>query len=177
MNACGRAADLKIAFLQTAAQSLAVTSPSTASYLASESLQLRRTSRASKKQLTDKERQTYCTACGNVFVPGLNCSIVRGDKNGSLEGSNQAAHRTVVYYCQACHNSTSFTLPPSPPRPTRFRDKHLSTKDQSAINPPSTDAKSEIRAVSKAQPTKPSSKQRAKARQRRSQLQSLIQHS
>lgn len=169
MSASNRAAISKTAFLQDAANSIAMDSPSTASYLASESIQLELANGPQNKALPDHQRQTSCTACGNVFIPGWNCSIVRGDRGAAPYQSKNFQRCTIVYHCQACYHRSTFCLP-SPKRVnanTREKDARrstildLDTKHQSSPN-------------SIAAPTKTSSKKRAKSRKEKAGLQSLL---
>lgn len=168
MSALTRAASLRTAFLQDAAKSMATTSPSTASYLASESIQYGLLNESQTKALTDKERQTFCTACGNVFIPGLNCSISRGDKVSASNKLKTPQRRSIVYYCQRCHHYTPFRLL-SPERPAfNKRKKGIATNAVS---------KQEVLTGPPSEQLKKSSKQRAKARKDRAGLQSLLKKS
>ncbi len=172
MSSSNRAAALKPIFLQDAARSLAVDSSSTASYLVSESIQFHLASGPKNEALLSHQRQNFCTACGNVFIPGLNCSIVRGDLSGVKHGSRNVQRRTIVYQCQACFHHTTLCLPlPKAPHggtekkdPTRNKTSNLETNHGLPSNTPAV-------------PTKTSSKKRAKARKEREGLQLMLNKS
>jgi RNase P subunit RPR2 len=173
MSVAQRATDLRNTFLHDAAKTLAITSPSTASYLASELIQPQLDQEQQDKALTDCQRRTFCIACGNVFIPGLNCSIERGDQSkSSLEKSKGIERRTIVYHCLACHHFTSFHLPSS-----KGLDKN--TKDNGMPRSAALDpgAKNETPPESKAAQVKTGSKKRARARKDKASLQSLLKKS
>jgi RNase P subunit RPR2 len=171
MSASNRAAMLRTTFLQDAAKSIAIASPSTASYLVSESFQQELASGPQNKALPDHQRQSFCTACGNVFIPGRNCSEVRGERTAAGQSKKgNVQRRTIVYNCQACYQRTTLSLPPSPQTAnSKGQEKGaphspilgLDTKHQSLSNPA-------------APPTKTSSKKRAKARKEKAGLQSML---
>ncbi|KAF7512193.1 hypothetical protein GJ744_002355 [Endocarpon pusillum] len=171
MSASNRAANLKSIFLQNAARSVAMDCPSTASYLVSESVQFQLASGPQNEALPSHQRQSFCTACGSIFIPGLNCSIVRGDRSGVEHKSRKVQRRTVVYRCQACFHHTTFCLP-SP------KASHSSTEDKDCtrsriLNFQSNQEVSSTNAV----PQKQSSKKRAKARKEKEGLQSMLKKS
>ena len=172
MIASARAADLRTAFLRDAAKLMATTSPSTASYLASESIQVELAHGQPSKPFEDHQRQTFCTACGNVFIPGWNCSTVRGEKRkGPAPNTGKHVGRaTMVYHCQACHYHTTFCIP-SLTRPDNIiHKKHISGKTSIAVEGAHHKLSREPTAVA----TKTSSKKRAKVRKDRAGLRSLL---
>lgn len=174
MSVSARAIALKIAYLQTAAQSLAVSSPSTASYLAGESGQLKRIIAVTGSALTDRERQIFCTACGNVFVPAWNCSLSREERAASPKISKSVSRRPIVYHCRACQHNTSFGLP-SPP--VRSKHKKQETSKYSLNKSSQIDARQQPGLGSATPSSRRGSKKRAKAREKRSGLKSLLETS
>lgn len=172
MTTLTRAVDLKIAFLQDAAKSMAQASPSTASYLASESIALE-LAKGSENKATDDHRQTFCTACGNLFIPGWSCSVLRGGRDSVRDRSENGKRHQIVYLCQACHYRTTFGLPQSKKTLRLATQKtsglpntplHLGTKRQTTSDPAIV-------------PMRPSSKKRARARKEKAGLRSLLQKS
>ena len=161
MSVSSREMYLRIDFLQNAAKLLASKTPSTASYLASESIQLELAHRQQDKPFEDHQRQTFCTACGNIFVPGWNCSIVRGDKKKSPASHKQKTIRrgTVIYKCQRCHHDTALSIHPT--------EKLRNVDHENQISGSTTTT------VTK----KTSSKKRAKARKDQAGLQALLERS
>jgi RNAse P Rpr2/Rpp21/SNM1 subunit domain len=172
MNASARAANLKTTFLEDAAKSIATTSPSTASYLASESVQLKLDGGPQDEGSTDQQRQTFCTACGSVFIPGWNCLMARGDKVFALNTPNKARRHTISYRCLACHYRTDFILP-SPKRvDSKKQVKNVVRSAAFCVkekHPKSSDPTTT--------PMKTSSKKKAKARREKAGLQSLLKKS
>lgn len=172
MSASIQAASIKTAFLQNAATSVATISPSTAAYLGCELVQLQQAHGCQNKALTDHQRQTVCTACGNMFIPGWNCSIARGGKDPAQDGFKKVRRRTVVYHCQACYHHTSLCFPSPKRRDNKRQQKDiprstisdLALPQQTSLNP----------AIA---PTKTSSKKRAQARKDKLGLQSLLKKS
>ncbi len=172
MSPSTRPTHLKTTFLQDAAKSIATTSPSTASYLASESIELELADGPGNIALTDNQRLTFCTACGNVFIPGQNCSIVRGDKDFATQALKNDQRRTVVYYCEACHHRTTFPLPSWKRLDSRNRENSVSRSTNSNV-----DVKHQVSSDPTIAPAKTSSKKRAKVRKERAGLQSLLKKS
>lgn len=172
MSASNRAANLKSIFLQNAARSIAMDCPSTASYLVSESVQFQLASGPQNEVLPSRQRQSSCTACGNIFIPGLNCSIVRGDRSGVGHKSRNVRRRTIVYQCQACFHHTTFCLP-LPKASHRSTEENDRTRSR-VLN---FQSNHEVSSNTNAVPQKPSSKKRAKARKEKEGLQSMLKKS
>lgn len=172
MSASNRAATLKAIFLHGAARSLAVDSPSTASYLVSESVQYQQASGPQNKALPPHQRQSFCTACGNIFIPGMNCSIVRGGHSGVEHKSRNVPRRTIVYQCQACSHHTTLCLP-------LLKAPHGDTEEKDRIRSQSLNLEKNNRLSSNttAVPSKTSSKKRAKARKEKEGLQWMLNKS
>lgn len=173
MSASSQKVDLNILYLHEAAKLVAITSPSTASYLASESIQRGLANGSHHTAFTAHQRQTFCTACGNVFIPGWNCAIIRGDTGSAPAARKGVRRRAIVYQCRACYHHTTFHLPPPPARPDgKSHDKKSARSDtidlgvehQSSSDPPIA-------------PPKTSSKKKAKARRDKASLQSLLKKS
>lgn len=162
---------LQTSFLQNAARLLAISSPSTASYLGSESVQLELANEPPKTAFPFHQRQHFCTACGSVFIPGQNCSIVRGDRIPLNNGSKAFRRRTVAYICQGCHQSTEFTISSPARLYSQNHQKNVSGSEESAHSTQQT-ASNQASANAKT-----SSKQRAKARKEKTGLQSLLKKS
>ena len=174
MSDSTRVADLRTKFLQDAAKLMATTSPSTASYFASESIQLQLANGQQNAPFEDQQRQTFCTACGNVFIPGWNCSIVRGDKTkgSGFDARNVVRRSAVVDNCHACHHRTTLSLP-SPERPGKIGGKK---HDLPSTTLPVEGGRRGSCAAT-AVTTKSSSKKRAKARKDNAGLHSLLKNS
>ncbi len=172
MSASNRAAVLRSTFLQDAARSLALDSPSTASYLVSESVRFKLASGPQNEALPPHQRQSFCTACGNIFVPGLNCSIVRGDRSGVEHKSRNVQRRTIMYQCEACFHHTTFCLP-LPKAPHGGTQKKDHTRDKTL----NLETNHGLSSNTIAMPTKISSKKRAKARKEKEGLQSMLSKS
>lgn len=172
MSASNRAANLRSNFLQNAVRSIAMDCPSTASYLVSESVQFQLASGPQNEALPPQQRQSFCTACGSIFIPGLNCSIVRGDRSGVEHKSRNVQRRTVVYQCQACFHHTTFCLPLS-------KASHSSTEEKDCTRSRILNFQSnhEVSSKTNAVPQKPSSKKRARARKEKEGLQSMLKKS
>jgi len=175
MSASCRAAVLRNAYLQDAAKSIAMASPSTSSYLASESVQLELAKRPQNEALPDHQRQSFCTACGNVFIPGWNCSVTGAERSTAPDQSTKESvqRHAIVYHCHACHQRTSFHLPPSP----RTANSTRQEKDAHCSPVLGLDTKRQSFANSKASLPKTSSKKRAKARKEKAGLQSMLDRS
>ena len=172
MSASTRAYNLKLAFLQDAAKSTAFISPSTSSYLGSEYVQMELAIGPQNKAFPDHQRQTFCTACGNVFTPGWNCTIARGDRGVAPDKVKKVQRRTIVYSCQACYHRTPFCLHPSKRPDKNMREKYLPRSKQLDL-----DVTGHMSSDSTTLPPKTSSKRRAKARKERAGLQALLKKS
>lgn len=160
---------LRTSFLQNAANSVAMTSPSTASYLASESIQQQLAHGPPDMAFANQQRQMFCTACGNVFIPAWNSSITRGIKASPVSALKDVRRRSVIYQCRVCYRRTTFDLHPPKRLDTESQDDRytgrstmdLGTKHESNRAPP-------------VPRPKPSSKKRAKARRDKERLQSTV---
>ena len=172
MSASNRAANLRSVFLQNAAMSIAMDCPSTASYLVSESVRFQLASGPQNEALPSHQRQSFCAACGNIFIPGLNCSIVRGDRSGVENKSRNVQRRTIVYQCQACFHHTTFCLPL--PKASHSSTEEKDCTRSSILNLASNH---EVSSDTTAVPQKTSSKKRAKARKEKEGLQSMLNKS
>jgi RNAse P Rpr2/Rpp21/SNM1 subunit domain len=171
MSASNRAADFRTIFLQDAAKLMATISPSTASYLASESIQLDLAQAQPKKPFEDHQRQTFCTACGNVFIPGWSCSIARGDKRRSSAPITQKTvqRATIVYNCHACHYQTTLSTSSVNRPEKKVHEEHVSRSTNVAV-----EGGRQISCEPTTVTTKTSSKKRAKARKDKAGLHSLL---
>jgi hypothetical protein len=172
MNASARAANLKTTFLEDAAKSIATTSPSTASYLASESVQLKLDGGPQHEGSTDHQRQTFCAACGSVFIPGWNCFMARGDKVSTLNTPTNARRRTISYRCLTCHSRTDFILPS--PKRVDSKKQVQNVVRSAALCVDEKHPKSSDPTIA---PIKTSSKKKAKARREKAGLRSLLKKS
>jgi RNase P subunit RPR2 len=172
MSTSTRATNLRTVYLQDAAQSLASTSPSTASYLASESIQFEPANGTKTEAAVDHRRQTFCTACGNVFLPGWNCSITRGDKRPAEDSLKTPQRRTLGYHCQACHHDTKFYVPS-----LERVDEILRKEDMPCSKASELGLQNKRPPGSTATPAKTGSKKRAKTRKENASLQLLLKKS
>jgi RNase P subunit RPR2 len=166
---------LRSTFLQDAAKSMAMDSPSTSSYLASESVQLELAKRPQNEALPDHQRQSFCTACGNVFIPGWNCSVTGAERSTASNQPEEKSFQrgTIVYHCQACHRRTSFRLSPSP-KTTNSTGQGKDARRSPIVG---IEIKRQGFANSTSALTKTSSKKRAKARKEKASLQSMLDKS
>jgi RNase P subunit RPR2 len=174
MTDCSNAAALKVAFLQESAKLLAIASPSTASYIATELNQMTLLHAAPYTTLSDTHRQTFCTACGNVFIPKLNCSVTRGTRETTSKGRRpiKPKPQTMVYSCDACHRQTIFQFPKmakSANKPLQKKMAAGSLVETRKDNAKTMDVATKVE--------KQSRKKRAKARKEKASLQSLLSKS
>lgn len=174
MDDSSRAAELRTTLLQNAAKLMAMISPSTSSYLASESIQFQLANGQQSAPFEDQQRQTFCTACGNVFIPGWNCSIGRGDKTKSsgLDARKIVRRSAVAHSCHACHHRTTVSMA----SPKRLEKTTHKKHDPSSTSLPVEGAHQRSCDI-KVAPTKSSSKKRAKARKEKAGLHSLLKSS
>lgn len=172
MSTITQAVRLKTAFLQEAAKSITITSPSTAAYLGSESIQQALASEPHNKVFTEPLRQTFCTACGSVFVPGWNCSIIRGNKGSATDKLKTIQRRTIVYHCQACYHRTTFRVPSIERLDSKIKAKNVSRSTILDV-----DAKLSVSSNPGIVLAKASSKKRAKVRREKAGLRSLLKKS
>lgn len=171
MTISKRAITLKDDFLQDAAKLLALDSPSTASYLASESVALKLSTEPCTQALTDRHRQQFCTACGNVFIPGLTCSLATSEPwlGSGMDESRRMQRRTLIYHCHRCQRHTTFRSP---------APKNIKMNTKTTNPSRSTTSESDIRQQIPGDPVtmqlKSSSKKRAKARKEKAGLRSKL---
>jgi RNase P subunit RPR2 len=175
MSAPCRAAVLRNAFLQDAAKAIVMASPSTSSYLVSESVQLELAKRSHNEALPNHQRQSFCTACGNVFIPGSNCTVTGAERSTAPDPSKKepVQRHIIVYRCHACHQRTSIHISPSP----RTANSTRQEKDARCKPVPSLDTNCQTLPNLTASIPKTSSKKRAKAREEKAGLQSMLDKS
>lgn len=119
--------EARLSFLQTSANHLAFTAPTTSAFLNSQAdrnvSQVGKTSKAGK-QLTTQLRRT-CRGCGNLLIPGITESTsneerhIRGRKKQQAAKNNKNASplkphlKTQITECQRCHTEIRSAIQPS----------------------------------------------------------------
>ncbi|KAK2746960.1 hypothetical protein FQN57_002532 [Myotisia sp. PD_48] len=98
----------RLKFLQTSADQLSLTSPSTAAYLRTVHNGILHNR---SNSLTVKNRRDACPACGSIRVPGVTCKIFTARKSQSRTRSQRPGISTtpstnVIYECTRCHHKT-----------------------------------------------------------------------
>ena len=157
-------------FLQESARMLFLSSPSTSRYLSSQKNDLVLSGTA-RKQVRVKDA---CTACGSLLVPAWtsDAKAVTGKFKRGTDGTSKPKehrNRIVCSRCSTCNRITKDVVKVQlPPRKSLSKPVAFHTKQEEA------DPHEEIVAE---QPSKVTSKRRAKARKDREGLQALLSKS
>lgn len=164
--------DIHTAFRQKASELLVLTAPSTSSHLGYELLQtFIRDQAAPPSDL----KESYCTACGMLVVPGITATMSRVKKaNSRSAGGNpgntqpkphapkpSSMRKAVSRRCLNCRRSTIFNIP--------------SPESNQALAPkPDVASQTQSAALRDESSAKISSKKRAQVRKERDALRSLL---
>ncbi|KZM21797.1 hypothetical protein ST47_g7123 [Ascochyta rabiei] len=152
-------------FLREAAHLLAVSAPTTSSFLGTAQDRLIEDAEIELPQRElDALRRGFCGACGNPMIPGWSCRVahqseakrVRKEKKPSKDLTQSAKH--VVYTCLRCERQTVQSLQA---RPAKHVRKAATQKASQPLPEPKQQAK-EVNKVAKS--VNASSKDRKKAR-------------
>lgn len=175
----------QLAYLKSASEYLAFSSPSTSAYLGSERVALMLDPRKDRKNvLRDRKalRDQLCTACGTLTIIGWTAALKRGKEDlkrsklkvQKLSGRKTTKHSRIIHVCGSCHSEMVTIMPTSTKLahalPTR---KPLVTTTASKAQTPVEVPVQQPESLSVAS-EKMSSKQRAKARKEKSGLQALL---
>lgn len=113
-------------FLREAAHLLAVSSPTTASFLGSAQDRLLEDAEVEMQQKeVDALRRTFCGACGNPMIAGWSCKVTHQADPGRVRKEKKPAktstrpNKQIVYTCLRCERHTVQTLQTRPAKHIR----------------------------------------------------------
>ncbi|OAL50341.1 hypothetical protein IQ07DRAFT_599478 [Pyrenochaeta sp. DS3sAY3a] len=126
----------RAAFLQEAAQLLAVSSPSISAALGSARGRL---IEDADLQIAPKEYEAFrrecCGACGSLMIPGWSCQVSvqsqhtrRGNKPKGTTKRSVNADKKTIYACLRCHRETILEIPQRPAHRVKDSKAHTDAK-------------------------------------------------
>lgn len=128
MASAAIAASARVRYLHSAAAELFADAPSTAAALEAE---LAKRAADSDTGLPVSQRQDVCSACGNILVVGISCTMSLQNsrprskekkENGRSGKPADRVDKVVVYTCKRCSHYTRVAAGPKRPRKTVQRE-------------------------------------------------------
>lgn len=110
-----KAMNAKLNHLHESALLLAVTSPATSAFLGSQYLKVADHTDLESRS-SDSRNQGFCSACGNILIPGWSCQIIQQvaghskvrksaeKRAGTTASAANSISKTTVYQCLRCNS-------------------------------------------------------------------------